>query len=83
MWLGVPISSIFCFPYHIPVTHLIDSLTKSLTLVMVWETGWGGWLVSSFLALPYPGKRGFLSLCVCLPPTPNSSALFGKNMEES
>lgn len=83
MWLGVPVSNIFCFPYRIPVTHVIDSLTKSLTLVMVWETGGGGWLVSSFLALPYPGKRGFLSLCVYLPPTPNSSALFGKNVEES
>lgn len=69
---GHPVSSVLCFPHHIPVTHLVDTLTKSLILVTVWETGVS--IASSFLALPYPGKRGFLSLCVSLPPTPNSSA---------
>ena len=24
VWLGILVSSIFCFPYHIPITHLID-----------------------------------------------------------
>lgn len=64
MWLGVPVSSI-CFPYHIPVTHLIDSLTKSLTLVMVWETGGGG-LVSILLLGPSLSWEKGVPLLVCV-----------------
>lgn len=66
-WLGIPVSSILCFPHHIPVTHLIDSLTKSLILVMVWEMG-GGLASILFLgpSLSWE-KRVPLLVCVSCP----------------
>lgn len=58
-------------PHHIPITHLIDSLTKSLTLATVWEIGVG-----------YPLSPFSIPLLVCVSPLSPNSAVFEKYVKE-